>query len=177
MDFNNLVKKRESCRNFKEQDVDVNLVKEIVTNATNAPSACNSQPWKFVICAGETAKKMPDIIISPNLKINLWTTKVPAFVVVCETKAKLMSGLDCDSQKYAAFDLGSATTTLCLSAADKGLSTCIIGVFDDAKLKETLKIPTDTKIRCIVAIGYGISETPRDKFRKNIDEVISINEW
>lgn len=177
MDFKELSLTRESCRSFQNKDVDKDLIAQVVLEATNAPSACNSQPWKFVACTGETAKLIPEIIITPELKINLWTVDVPVFIIACETKARLMSSLKCDSQRYAAFDLGSATSSICYSAADKGLSTCIIGVFDNAKLKKTLNIPEDVVIRAIVAVGYGTSDSPRSKIRKDISEILSFNQW
>ncbi len=178
MEFKKLAEIRESCRSYNpNKPVDRALMEEILVSTTNSPSACNSQPWKFVACDGEVAAKIPDLIIRDDLKINLWTTEVPNFVVVCETKAKLMSSLKCDSQFYAQMDLGLAISTLCYAAADNGVGTCIIGVFDEEKLKEILNIPEEIKVRAIVAMGYPKEEGTREKFRKPAVEAFSFNSF
>ena len=44
-----LVKKRRSIRNFDKRTPDISLIKKCIEAACNAPSAHNSQPWKFII--------------------------------------------------------------------------------------------------------------------------------
>ncbi len=178
MDFKELALKRESCRAYDSgKTVDREVLEEILATATTSPSACNSQPWKFVACDGEVAQQMPSCIIKEGLAINTWTVDVPAFIIVCETKAKLMSGLECDSQFYAPMDIGMAIATLCYAARDKGLGSCIIGVFDEEKLKSILNIPEDIVIRAIITLGHPAADGTRDKRRKPAEEVISYNSW
>lgn len=53
MDFTKVVNKRHSVRQFTDQAVETDLIKEIVTVAQRTPSWVNSQPWQ-VYCARGT---------------------------------------------------------------------------------------------------------------------------
>ena len=45
--FENLIKTRQSCRDFNEKEVSAETLEKIAELAMLAPSACNSQPWKM----------------------------------------------------------------------------------------------------------------------------------
>ena len=175
MDFKQLAQTRESCRAYSDRPVDAADIRDILEAARLAPSACNSQPWKFIVCEGDIAKQMPDCIINPLLPFNKWTVQVPAFIVICETKAKLMGNLS--SQRYAQLDIGIATASLCYAASDKGLSTCILGDFRENKVKALLDIPKNIPIRLIVTLGYAAAEGVREKKRKDFDEIATYSRW
>lgn len=175
MNFSEISKVRESARSYVNKEVSREDLETIISETMLAPSACNSQPWRFVVCDGETAKKIPDCL-KTGLPINQWTDEAPAFIIVCETKAKLMSMLNLESQFYAQMDLGIASATICYSATDKGLSTCIVGSFNEPALKELLNIPEEITVRLVISVGYAETEI-REKRRKNIDDVRSYNSY
>ncbi len=175
MNFSELCLKRESTRSYIDKPVDRKIIEEILKDAINSPSACNSQPWKFVVC--ENGKTLANYITREDLPINKWANQVPVYIVLCETKAKLMSILTCDSQHYAAFDAGSAATTICYSATEKGVSSCIIGCFDEQGIKDFLSIPEDVKVKMLIALGYSESTEPRAKMRKDFDTLVSFNKY
>ncbi len=177
MNFLELSEKRESCRSYSDKPVDKKLLLNILKAAGNTASACNSQPWKFVVCTDDTAKKMPDCIINPDFKINGWVGEAPVFIVVCETKARLFKGATVDSQYFAQMDIGNAVGTLCYAASDVGLSTCIIGMFDEQKIKALLNIPDDITVRLIVTLGYSKTDDVRIKSRKQLDDIVSFNSF
>ena len=52
--FGELIKERQSCRNFSDKPVDRELIYDIITDASNAPSACNSQPWRVFVTNTES---------------------------------------------------------------------------------------------------------------------------
>ena len=172
MTFKELALKRESCRSYLDKEVDRQTVTDILETALLSPSACNSQPWKFVVCDGETAKLIPPIVQAYGL--NKWADNVPCFVVVCETEAKLMDGV---RQTFARMDVGIAAAGFCYAAADKGLGTCIMGSFDKAKLKELLHVPEDIKVRLVLALGWPANQEPRQKRRAPFAEKASFNRW
>lgn len=49
MDFSELVKTRQSVRNFDGRSVEREILDRCLEAARMAPSACNAQPWKFVM--------------------------------------------------------------------------------------------------------------------------------
>ena len=153
MNFKELSLKRESCRNYTNKKVNRQDLNEIVEMARQSPSACNSQPWKFIIVDNEKAKLIPPLLQGGGF--NKWTEKVSSFIIICETFAKLYDGISNDSQHYAKIDIGIATANLTMAATSKGLSTCIMGYFNELKIKEIFNIPIVIKICLVIAVGYA----------------------
>lgn len=175
MNFKELILKRESCRNYSDKKVDRDDLVEIVDIASMSPSACNSQPWKFIIVDDEKIKLIPPLLQGGGF--NKWTVNVPSFIIICETFAKLGDGVCNDSQHYAQIDIGIAAANLTLAATSQGLSTCIMGCFDEQMLKEIFNIPNEIRIRLVIAVGYAENDNVINKTRKNLDQIISFNNF
>ena len=170
MDFLQLVLSRQSDRAYdKERPVEAEKLERILEAARLAPSACNSQPWSFIVANHEAAAKVAPCVQSGN--VNRFAENCPAFIVIFEEPAILMGGQA--NQKYAQIDLGIATAHLCYAATEQGLSTCIMGSFNQQQLLETLGLPADKTIRLVLAIGYSADEHLRDKKRKPLDEIMT----
>lgn len=170
--FFDLIAKRESCRDYSDKQVDNELLWKCIDAARIAPSACNSQPWSFTV--------VNNSVLSPQvakycqeLGMNKFTDKCPAFVVVTEETAKLSARLGgkVKSQEYAPIDIGLATAHLVLAATEQGLSSCILGMFRENKLKDLLDIPKAKRIRLVVAIGYASDKELRQKNRKKLEDI------
>jgi nitroreductase len=170
--FFELANKRESCRSYINKPVEREKLEYMINAARLAPSACNSQPWHFTAVTGvkaqETAKHLQ------GMGINKFTEKCPAFIIINEEKATLMASLNdiiADNQHYAKIDIGFATAHLCYAAIDVELSTCIIGVFDEEKLKDLLSIASSKRIRLVIAVGYSTGKELYIKSRKELIEI------
>lgn len=176
MKFDELILKRESCRNYNGEPVDTDLLLKCVDAARLSPSACNSQPWKYyIINSGENAEKIRDCI-QPN-GANKFVQNCPAFAIVTERPATLKSFVIekvKNSQKWAENDIGLSVAHYCLQAADLGLGTCIIGMVEEDKVREYFGI--EDKVRLVIATGYSADEKPRNKVRKALEEVCTIIE-
>ena len=131
MSFRDLALIRESCRDYLDKPVSHDLLADIVETACFSPSACNSQPWKMVVAEGDVAEKMRPMVQVGGR--NRFAENVSAFVAICETVAQLKPGVRENEQYFAQMDLGMVTMMLTLAAADKGLSTCILGCFDESQ--------------------------------------------
>lgn len=177
MNFSELVQKRESCREYSDRPVTREETDAVLRSALLAPSACNSQPWKIIVCDGDTGAAIAKTVQSPLLPINKWADQVGTFLVVCETKARLMKGIPFSSQHYAQIDVGITAAHLTLAAADLGLATCIMGWFDEKKIKALLNIPADITVRLVIALGYAANPVPREKKRKAPEETVGYNRW
>ena len=173
MDFFSLIAQRESCRNYDpSRPVSREQLVRCLEAARIAPSACNSQPWSFVVVnrpdlSAQTAQYVQ------GMGMNKFSENCPAFIVVVEEKANLSArvGAVVKSQEYASIDIGIATAHLVLAATEQGLSTCIMGWFQEAKLKELLSIPKEKRIRLVIAVGYAASQELRPKKRKSLEEI------
>ncbi len=172
-DFFELSLKRESCRNFnKEKNVEDSLIEKCLMTAMNSASACNSQPWSFVV--ENNSEKHQKVIECIQAKgMNKFARKCPAFIVVVEEVAKIISGEQWElqpDQKYAKFDIGFAVSHICFSAVELGLSTCVLGAVDSEGIKETLEIDKNKEVVVVVAIGYPAKDKVRKKIRKEPEE-------
>jgi len=170
--FFDLINKRESCRNYANTKVEKEKLLACIDAARIAPSACNSQPWSFIVVNNEdTSLQLAQCLQESGM--NKFTNKCPSFIVVVEEKASLLPRIAgaVKSQTYAPIDIGIATTHICLSATEQGLSTCIIGWFNESKLKKLLNIEKSKRIRLVVCVGYSADDKTRNKVRKNIGEI------
>lgn len=171
--FFELVSNRQSCRKY---DPDRRPEKEAllacIAAAHLAPSACNSQPWHFTV-VNDPALSPKTAKCTQNMGINKFTDDCPAFIVISETKATLSEriGSVFGSQHYAQIDIGIATAHLCYAAQEQGLSTCILGSFDEKMVADMLNIPGE-RVRLILAIGYAKDDQLRNKVRKPIEEIM-----
>ena len=49
MNYKELLEKRRSVRDYSEKKVPLNVIHEIIQDACLAPSACDMEPWRFII--------------------------------------------------------------------------------------------------------------------------------
>ena len=170
--FLELLETRQSCRGYTGQPVEHEKLLALVNAGRLAPSACNSQPWSFVVV--ETPEVVKEVAAcGQQMGINEFMSDAGAFIIVVEEYAKLMPKLSCilNNQYFAKGDIGGAAVQVCLAAAEQGLGTCSIGMFDRVRLRELLDIPNEKQIAAYIAVGYPSDETIRDKKRKTIEEV------
>ncbi len=173
MDFFKLITVRESCRNYTGEPVPRETLKKILNAARLAPSACNSQPWSFVVADTPDAVRHAVECVQDG-GANKFTDKAPAFILIVEEHAQLSPRIAdrLDSQHFAQIDLGLATAHLCLAAAEEGLGTCIMGLFSEEKAKAYFSIPSEKRVRLIISVGYSADSAPRAKSRKPLDELV-----
>ena len=169
--FFELVNKRESCRNYSGEKVERELIEKCIDCAHLSPSACNSQPWSFVMVDGEKAKEVAKCTQKGGF--NKFTDECPAFIVISESEATLSSRLTemVSKQHFAQIDIGLVTAHICYAATEQGLSTCILGLFDENELKKLLNIEKNKKIRLVIAIGYAKDDSLRPKKRKDLKDI------
>ncbi len=174
--FNELILKRESCRNYNGEPVSTDLLLKCVDAARLSPSACNSQPWKYyIVNDGDNAQKVRECV-QPN-GANKFTDKCPAFAIVTEQPATLKPFVIekvKNTQKWAQNDIGLSVAHYCLQASEVGLGTCIIGMVEKEKLQEHFSI--EGEIRLVIATGYSADESPRNKIRKSLEDVCVVLE-
>ncbi|MBD9359610.1 nitroreductase family protein [Methylomonas fluvii] len=117
-----------------------------------APSCFNDQPWRFVVCdkssnlaAWETALS---VIVEKN---QLWAKNAPVFILTVAMQNFNHNG---KANRFAAYDTGAATLSLCLQANALGLITHQMGGFDADKARQVLKLPDDCTPMAMLALGY-----------------------
>jgi nitroreductase len=180
MNFSELIKERQSDRAFDpSKAVEKEKLERILEAGRLAPSACNSQPWKFVVVDDvELKNKIADCTSSKVLNMNHFTKQAPIHIIIVEENANLSSnfGSWAKNKHFPHIDIGIATAHICLAAEAEGLGTCIIGWFDEKKIKKLLGIPSGKRALLDIVLGYSTQHT-RSKTRKSPEEVISYNKY
>jgi nitroreductase len=171
-DFFDLINRRESCRDYDGRPVEREKLLACLQAARIAPSACNSQPWRYFVISGET---VPEIAKLTQLAgQNRFTDKAAAFAVVVEEEAvlsKLAGSVVGSHQAFAQIDIGLSVMQFCLAAAEQGLGTCILGIFDENAIKKLLDIPKPRRVRLVISVGYPATDQIRQKRRKPLEEI------
>jgi len=177
--FLQLVKQRQSQRNYADKPVEKEKIERCLEAARLAPSACNAQPWKFVVVDDvELKNKIADTTANKLLPLNHWTKQAPVHVVLVLEKPNFTSkiGEMVRDKKFILMDVGIAAEHFCLQAAEEGLGTCMIGWFNEKKVKEMLNIPKSKRAMLVISVGYPEGKH-REKMRKPMNEIVSYNRY
>lgn len=181
MDFAELIKKRESVRGYISKEVENEKIIKVIEAARLAPSACNAQPWKFVVVnEPEKVKALSRCLYDPLVSnINKFALTAPVFIVVVDERRNITSKLGeiFKNQDFTSVDIGIACEHICLQARELNLGTCMMGWFRQGKVKKLLNIPKSKKVHLVISLGYYDMKEPRKKIRKNIDEILTFNEY
>ena len=179
LDFLNLVSHRQSDRAYFDKQVEEDKLLRCIEAARLAPSACNSQPWTFVVVNDKELKnKIADSTSNRLLPLNHFTKQAPVHIVIVKEFANLTSsiGRAIKDKDYTLIDIGIAAEHFCLQAASEGLGSCMIGWFNEKKVKTLLNIPTNKRPLLIITLGYS-ADKMREKKRKSIEKIIRFNKY
>ena len=180
MDFYELVGKRQSCRAFDAtRVVEPEKLQRILEAARLAPSACNAQPWHFVVVTEPALKdQVAQACSTKLLGLNHFTRQAPIHVLIVQESENFTAGMGnlIKSKNFAQIDIGIATTHIVLAAEAEGLGTCILGWFNESKIKTLLNIPRRKRVLLDILIGYSTAPI-HEKKRKPTEQVVSMNKY
>ena len=151
----------------------------IIEAGRMAPSACNAQPWKFIIVnEPDLVAKVAEAASAPLLGMNTFVAQAPVQIVIVREKPNLTSrlGAGIKDKDYSLIDIGIAAENICLQAEAEGIGSCMIGWFDENAVRKILGIPGSKRVELIISLGYSLSEK-RDKRRKPAEETVSYNKY
>jgi len=174
-----LIISRQSDRKYSDKPVEKEKLERIIEAGRMAPSACNAQPWKFIVVTDpELVLKIADAASAKLIGMNSFVAQAPAILVIVREKPNMSSkvGATIKNKDYSLIDIGIATENICLQAKAEQLGSCIIGWFDERQIKKLLKIPKSKRVELIITLGYSLSEQ-REKRRKPASETVSYNKY
>lgn len=181
MNFQELINIRQSVRKYCDKTVEPEKIEQILEAVHLAPSACNSQPWRIIIAdEPELKNEVAKATFSKTINFNKFAVEAPVIAVLVIEKAKLIAqiGGSIKNMEYPQIDIGIAAAHFCLQAAELGLGTCMIGWFDEKKIKELLAIPKNRKIGLVITVGYPPDDYKlRKKIRKPLSEICGFNRY
>lgn len=174
-----LILRRQSDRKYSDRVVEKDKLERIIEAATMAPSACNAQPWKFVIVNDpELRGRLSEAASAKILGMNMFVEQAPVLIVIVRESPNFSSkvGGVIKSKDYSHIDIGIAAENICLQAAAEGLGTCMLGWFDEKEVKSILGIPGSKRVELIISLGYSLSDY-RQKKRKPKEATVSFNKY
>ncbi|HEX2948955.1 MAG TPA: nitroreductase family protein [Armatimonadota bacterium] len=166
MEFNEVIDRRYSVREYHDDPVPEEVITRILEVARNAPSACNIQPWHFfVVRDGETRRKLFPA------DAQAWIAAAPVIIVACSYPNQAWVR-KYDGKNHADVDMGIVMEHLVLAATNEGLGTCWVCSFDPARARDVLQLPADMEPVAITPLGFAKS-APRPRSRKPLEELVT----
>jgi nitroreductase len=174
---------RWSPRSFDtDAELDDSALVAALEAARWAPSANNTQPWRFLVARRGTDTF--ELIASKLLGFNsAWASSAHALVVnVAEVEAE-----DGTPLRWAHYDLGQAAAAFALQAQKSGLHTHTMGGFDAEGIRAAFAL--DERFTPVTVTAVGVLGSPdaleseilrsretAPRSRKALEEIVPINE-
>lgn len=176
MNFTEIATARQSCRNYDPcRTVEEEKLESILKAAQLSPSACNGQPYFITVCKGERAKKVA--VETQGMGMNKFASDAPVMLVISEMPyvATAALGAKLKNNDYRSIDIGILAAYITAEATAQGLDTCILGWFDDAKIRKICSL--DGAVRLVITLGYAKDGYAlRKKKRKDMKELSKVME-
>ncbi|MFK5857059.1 MAG: nitroreductase family protein [Bacteroidota bacterium] len=181
MNFTELINKRQSDRIYIDKPVSREIINRCIEAARIAPSASNSQPWKFIVVDDiELKNKVAKKTIGLLRSFNKFVPQAPVIIAIVLEKPKLLTELGgrLKKKEFPLMDIGIAAEHICLQAAEEGVGSCMLGWFDEQAVKLLLNVPESKSISLLITLGYTPDDYKhRKKIRKDMDKVVSYNSY
>ena len=173
MNFTEIAKNRQSCRKYDpNREVESEKIDAILESARLAPSACNGQPYHLTVCTGETAALVAKATTEKGM--NKFAPDAKVLIVISEENYVPTAALGRKVMKndYRSIDIGIVSDYITAEAAAQGLGTCILGWFNEKKIKEATGI--DKTVRLVITLGYPHeTDILRERKRKDLKKLVS----
>jgi F420 biosynthesis protein FbiB-like protein len=199
MSLNDVIKKRRSVRKYQPQKVSGEAVLEVLVAAGWAPSAHNSQPWRFIILENPSVKrKLVEAIADvwgadtekDGAKVDAKMRQerldrfanAPALILACTTLDGLRKFTDQKRQMFerdlAQQSLGAAMQNILLTAQALGLGACWFCApgFCKETVRKVLGIPEAVEPEAFIIMGYSAEKSSAPP-KKPLEEYCFKDMW
>lgn len=158
MELREVMKKRESVRQFKSAPVEKEKLLAVLEAGRLAPTAKNLQPQ--IVYVVQSAEGLEKIDTASPCRYG-----APLVLMVCGDKNAVWQ----KSTDYTTLDVDCSivTTHMMLEACEQGLGSVWVGMFDGAKLSELFDLPENQVPVCLLPLGYTADEYPGSRNRGN----------
>lgn len=158
-----IIMSRRSIRQFTPEPVNDETLILLLKAAMAAPTACNSQPWEFIVI---TQQETLEHIRSKFLFARY---NAPSAIVVC---GNVKSANNSAGREHWVQDCSAATENILIAAAGMGLGAVWIGVYPyPSKIKplaEALGIPDHVIPLSMVLVGHPAEiKEPRTQYNEH----------
>jgi nitroreductase len=162
--FMDLVKKRYSVRKFQNKPVEEPLLLKILEAGSLAPSACNNQPWVFIVIRKDETKKKLAAVYE-----RAWFVTAPVILALCCDNT--LAWRRQDGKNFGEVDIAIAMDHITLAATEAGVGTCWIANFNPKEARRVLELPDNVEPVVFSPLGYPAMPAGQKK-RKPLDEIV-----
>lgn len=165
------IKNRRSIREYLSKPVEFDKITAVIEAGTYAPSAGNSQIWKFIIVTDQGLRND----LAEKCLEQFWMAKAPVYIAMVANQEKSIQNYGKRGKRlYAVQSAAAAIQNMLLAAHALGLGACWVGAFDETLVSESLGIPDGFRPQAIITLGYS-SEVPEDKELTGLESAVYFN--
>ncbi len=165
------IRARRNVRSYADRPIDQADLDRILEAARRTPSSVNQQGWDFVVVTDrDRLRKLSSI----------WRYAVHVATSAATIALVTPVSDDRDERDTFQYDIGQATMSIMLAAADLGIGSGHASVGDQALARRILVLPDDREVAILVALGYPADRplTPvRRPNRRAFDDVVHRERW
>ncbi|MCX5796272.1 MAG: nitroreductase family protein [Elusimicrobia bacterium] len=177
--FLKLASARRSIRAFQDRPVEREKLDCCLEAARLAPSACNAQPWKFVVVDDPALKKrLSAAVFSGAYSMNKHAETAPVLAAVVSQRGSALAwvGNQVQGTVFRLVDIGIACEHFVLQAEELGLGTCWLGWFDAKAAARLLGVPRGHRVEMLLSVGYP-AEAPGPRPRRSLAQMSAFNKF
>lgn len=166
MEFDKVIRERYSVRKFSDKPAEREKIDALLEAAKLAPTAKNQQPVRIFVAQSEGALKIMNSV-SPCVY------GAGTVLVFCSDESECW--VSPDGKSGGTMDASIVATQVMLAAANAGLGSCWVCLFDRQKLKAELGLADNLEPQCIMPIGYPAADaapSERHGSRKPVSETV-----
>jgi nitroreductase len=160
---------RRNVRSFTGQPIPAADLDQILEAGRRSPSSQNWQPWDFVVVTDRAQlRELAQVFYGAH------------HVAQSAATIAVVAPVQDNEFHRAQFDLGQATMSMTLAAADIGIGSCHAGVADIELARRVLQLPADRTWVLLLSLGYPADRplTPvRNPKRRPFNEVVHRGHW
>lgn len=165
------IRSRRNVRSFDDHPIDGATLDRVLEAARRTPSSMNQQAWDFVVVTDRER-------LTELSKVWRYADHVATSAA---TIALVAPGSDDpDTRETYQFDMGQASMSIMLAAADRGIGSCHAAVDDQDLARELLGLAADRECMWLISLGYPADRplAPIDRpARRPFDEVVHRERW
>ena len=165
------MRSRRNVRQFTDKPILTKDLDQILEAARRTPSSSNEQRWDFVLVTDRNQLKE-----LAKVWQGAWQVAGSAATIALVAP----KGPDEHVRESIQYDLGQATMTIMLAAADLGIGRGHAWVQDQKQAKKVLGFPDDHVLAWMIALGYpadGPLKPIKELKRRPFDEVVHRGRW
>jgi nitroreductase len=165
------IRARRNVRTYTDEPIEPAQLDQILEAGRRTPSARNWQPWDFVVVTeGEALQELSKVWMGAGHIAGSAAT-IALIAPVAESER---------DKSIAQYDLGQATMSIMIEAADLGIGSGHSAVGDQDLARQLLGFPPDRFCAYLIALGHPAERplAPLTKInRKPFDEVVHRGHW